>query len=418
MLKKIAAPTVVAATAALTFTLISPPANADPSCPNNDPKHGYCIGGKVLEEYVQAGDWPFFKDALQAEGAASRNGRWQPFASGNSIYWHPLVSGGHANQIGGLIRQKWYDAASARGVFPENSPLRYPTTRELATRNSGGGRYNRFEGGNIYWSQSTGAHVVWGGILEQWGRADYEAGYYGLPTSDEYQTPAGWSQDFVNGTISFLNAPGNGYNRDNALAYADRWSSTDPASNLHNPDFPDYSQSNSANGGDCTNFVSQAIYAGGIPLTGPHDPVGGLTNRAQPNIWNFYTQPTGGRGTSYTWGGEPNFLNYLTHPNINGVTTGKIVGTTNARSDKLAPLAPFGVQKGDLLFYDWGTGAGIDHVMIVAGLDRPTNNDGLAYQNATVVDGHTSNRHHALWSIGPNNPDWRTMTVTAVQITQ
>ena len=42
------------------------------------------------------------------------------------------------------------------------SPLGLPITDEQAGPN--GGRYSRFEGGAIYWTAQTGAHIVWGAI--------------------------------------------------------------------------------------------------------------------------------------------------------------------------------------------------------------------------------------------------------------
>lgn len=172
---------------------------------------GYPIGGKILEEYNsrqyngQSGQ-QFFGDATSNELLAKNNGRWQAFQKNSSIYWNANVSNGHANQIGGLIRDKW-------GTLNyENGPLGYPTTREMIAR-APGGQYNKFQGGNVYWSQSTAAHPVWGLILEAWGGSDYEHGPYGLPNSDEYncstgslddtdQTYGAWGQNFQGGWLT------------------------------------------------------------------------------------------------------------------------------------------------------------------------------------------------------------------------
>lgn len=196
ILQRIAAPTVVAATTALTFTLVSPPANADPSCPNNDPKYGYCVGGKILEEFNQAGGFNFFGNAVHGEADASRNGRWQPFVNGSSIYWHALVSGGHANQIGGLIRAKWGEMGW------EDGDLRYPTTRELPTSAWKPGRFNHFEGGSIYWSQNTGAQPIWGAIRDHWAGRGWETSPLGFPKAPEFVTAGnGRGQEFEGGWI-------------------------------------------------------------------------------------------------------------------------------------------------------------------------------------------------------------------------
>lgn len=200
---------IVAAATAAHMVAVAPTAIADPRCPNNDPYYGRCVGGKILEEFNQAGGLNFFGNAVTNEADAARGGRWQAFQRNSSIYWHPRVSNGHANQIGGSIRDKWYDLGY------ENGSLRYPTTRELAGR-KGDGRFNRFEGGNLYWSSATDAHPVWGQILQTWGSNDYEAGRYGYPATDESKCEdtvesdktgayGGFAQVFQNGELITYN---------------------------------------------------------------------------------------------------------------------------------------------------------------------------------------------------------------------
>ncbi|QIS16433.1 M57 family metalloprotease [Nocardia arthritidis] len=64
--------------------------------------------------------------------------------------------------------------------------MKYPTTRELPTRKPG--RFNNFEGGSIYWSSETDAHNIWGLIRDKWASLDWENGRLGFPTSDEFGT--------------------------------------------------------------------------------------------------------------------------------------------------------------------------------------------------------------------------------------
>ncbi|WP_156161972.1 matrixin family metalloprotease [Nocardia vulneris] len=170
------------------------PAFADPRCPNDDPWYGHCVGGAILAEFRAAGDFPFFGNATNPESDAARGGRWQAFERGSSIYWHPRVSDGRANQIGGAIRDKWGELGW------ENGALRYPTTRELPTRKPG--RFNNFEGGSIHWSGPTGVHPTWGLIRDKWAQADWENGVMGFPKSDEYVTKNdGRGQGFEGGPI-------------------------------------------------------------------------------------------------------------------------------------------------------------------------------------------------------------------------
>lgn len=158
----------------------------------------FTVGGRIGDEYVAAahanGQSPeqYFGPATSQELPAARNGRWQHFNSNNrnnSIYWHDLVSGSRANQIGGAIRDKWGTIAGPEGGY-EWGPARYPTTRETSTRTSPSGtsgRFNHFEDGHsIYWSQRYNSAVhVHGDIRDQWEARDWEAGSMGWPLFDE-----------------------------------------------------------------------------------------------------------------------------------------------------------------------------------------------------------------------------------------
>lgn len=81
----------------------------------------------------------------------------------------------------------------------------YPLNDETVT-SDGAGRFNRFSNNTvIYWSPSTGAHAVYGVILEKWASLGYENGALGYPLTDEesYGTRAGRYNDFQKGSINF-----------------------------------------------------------------------------------------------------------------------------------------------------------------------------------------------------------------------
>ena len=81
-------------------------------------------------------------------------------------------------------------------------PARYglPRTDDKKIR---GGYYAGFTGGrSIYYSKSTGTHLVYGKIRVKYGSLRYERGCLGFPTSDEYAIPGGRRNTFKHGRIS------------------------------------------------------------------------------------------------------------------------------------------------------------------------------------------------------------------------
>lgn len=191
--------TVCAGTFAGLSGLVAPVANAQ-----------HHVGGRIQLEYFETaevnGQSPedFFGPATTPELDAARGGRWQNFANDQAIYWHPLVSDGYANQIGGEIRSKWGETTGPDGGW-EHGPLAYPTTREWPSQKSGASdkvaRGNHFEGGTIYAVPDSGAYATWGLIRTAWWTIGAERTALGLPTSDERTADSGWIQDFEGGSI-------------------------------------------------------------------------------------------------------------------------------------------------------------------------------------------------------------------------
>lgn len=123
------------------------------------------------------------------------SGFYQHYANGVSVYCHEDMLWSDAAQnwrsqcqnayfVYGAIRSEW----AALGW--ELSVLGYPITDELGTPD-GIGRYNHFQGGSIYWTPSTGAHEVHGGIRDKWASLGWEQSLLGYPLSDEIGTPDG-----------------------------------------------------------------------------------------------------------------------------------------------------------------------------------------------------------------------------------
>jgi hypothetical protein len=70
------------------------------------------------------------------------------------------------------------------------SLLGMPLTDETGTPD-GVGRYNHFQGGSIYWTPATGAHVVYGAIRARWEFLGWERSFLGYPVSDELKFDEG-----------------------------------------------------------------------------------------------------------------------------------------------------------------------------------------------------------------------------------
>jgi uncharacterized protein with LGFP repeats len=100
---------------------------------------------------------------------------------GGAIYWHPQTG---AHEIHGAILAKWEELDFEVGF------LGYPLTDETPC-SCGGGRFNHFQGGSIYWAPETGAHEVHGAIRDFWADEGWECSRWGYPTTDEMPTSDG-----------------------------------------------------------------------------------------------------------------------------------------------------------------------------------------------------------------------------------
>jgi hypothetical protein len=120
-------------------------------------------------------------------------GAYQLYQRGVIMY--SPATGAHVSMGG--IRNRW----AASGF--ENGGLGYPTTDEIAGLRNGG-VYQNYQGGTIYWSPATGAHISVGGIRSAWLSTGAVNGRLGYPTSDEYLTSLGHvSQNYQGGKISW-----------------------------------------------------------------------------------------------------------------------------------------------------------------------------------------------------------------------
>jgi hypothetical protein len=108
---------------------------------------------------------------------------------GGAIYWSQATG---AHVVYGAIGAEY--AATAHqtdaGGRVVQTVLGLPTSDEMNVPGISGARMNTFQGGDIFWSSATGAHVVYGGIFGRF-RSGGGAATFGLPTNDEAITPDG-----------------------------------------------------------------------------------------------------------------------------------------------------------------------------------------------------------------------------------
>nr|WP_246315555.1 family 43 glycosylhydrolase [Kineococcus aurantiacus] len=119
-----------------------------------------------------------------------KTGYYQHF-QGGSVYYS-AATGSHV--VRGLIRDRWATTGW------ENSSLGFPTTDEVALPS---GAFNHFQGGSVYWSRGTGAHVVKGLIRDKWAANGWETGFLGYPTTDEQPLRAGAFNHFAGGSVYY-----------------------------------------------------------------------------------------------------------------------------------------------------------------------------------------------------------------------
>jgi hypothetical protein len=142
------------------------------------------------------------------------------------------------------------------------------------------------------------------------------------------------------------------YRREEAAAYAERWW------NGANPEFENFEV-------NCTNFVSQCLFAGGAPIH--------YTGKRESGWW--YKGMAGGRELwSYSWA-VANSLGLYLRSSTWGLTASEV-----ARPDQLT--------LGDVILYDWdGTGR-FQHSTIVTAFDA----GGMPLVNAQTVSAR-----HRYW---------------------
>ncbi len=140
-----------------------------------DAGKGPCSVGGSIAPVAAANAW---LGECQSPEYPVAGGVAQDFRSGRVYY----TQADGAHPVGGMIGGGYQAAQGPAG------PLGLPTGDERGLPD-GRGRMQSFQHGALYWTPQTGAQVVRGAILDEWGRQGYEGGPAGYPIAPEVKTP-------------------------------------------------------------------------------------------------------------------------------------------------------------------------------------------------------------------------------------
>lgn len=142
------------------------------------------------------------------------------------------------------------------------------------------------------------------------------------------------------------------YSREDAVAYADRWWDS------YNPEFAVFEV-------DCTNYISQCLFAGGAPIN--------YTGKRESGWW-YKGYLNGKEWWSYSWAVSNALERYLT------------TSTTGLRAEVVE--RPEQLLLGDVIIYDWDGDGSYQHSTIVTAFDAG---------GMPLVNAHTVSSRHRYW---------------------
>ena len=150
--------------------------------------------GEIRARYLALGaDTSFLRYPTTDQMASGSGTGRYQTFQGGSLFWSSTTG---ARWLRGGIREKYLAMGN------DASYLGSPTTDQLVT-SSGAGRYQTFQGGSIYWSSTTGAHPLRGAIRTKWVALGAEKSWLGYPKSDDFSITNGRRQNFQNGYITW-----------------------------------------------------------------------------------------------------------------------------------------------------------------------------------------------------------------------
>jgi uncharacterized protein with LGFP repeats len=162
--------------------------------------NAHVIYGAIGDKYAKLGGpagWYGLPTSDEADVPGLPGVRVTSFPNGRAIYWSQATG---AWAVYGAIAGEYNTIASETDYYGTNvrTYIGAPTSDEIDTP---GYDMNTFQWGAIYWSEATGAHVVYGGIGARYNSLGGATSFLGLPTGDEEGIPGGREQFFQNGKI-------------------------------------------------------------------------------------------------------------------------------------------------------------------------------------------------------------------------
>ncbi|GAA4980170.1 hypothetical protein GCM10023225_20530 [Kineococcus glutinatus] len=190
------------AVAAAALTATAAPVQAAPTAfvQNADGSRsygGYVVRGEILRCYVGLGaEQGFLGRPFSEESGPERGYGFRQSFQGGEVYWTPATG---AHVVKGEILDEYRHENYNLGW------LGYPVSDEIPVR---GGVIQRFQGAVVYWSPATGAHPVRGAIMDRYAQDRWETGRLGFPTSGEQAVYGGAVQTFQGGDVYWSPATG------------------------------------------------------------------------------------------------------------------------------------------------------------------------------------------------------------------
>lgn len=201
----------------------------------------------------------------------------------------------------------------------------------------------------------------------------------GLLGSRDPATAAGVATDPVA-------SPAYTWSPNSAVSYANSYF------NLRNPQYPESFQD------DCTNFVSQVMFKGAVPLSG--SPTGSGAHNVPSQWWAVNGSWT------FSWSVANSLKTFL--------TTYRGYHLFYQHFGANAPNKTSGSGYALPVFYNWGDSSASPAPIAQHASFLVTNNGTDAISPrwvGSLVDQHTSNRYHAIWHLGPYNQHYKTTSL-------